>query len=176
MTSKDDIMSVDVGESNEHLTELAQQKAGTMGSLNESITNGDGNYAGILAEYVFVALFENAERVDKYHYDVQFTTDSLQCRTFDIKTAQRTVPAKPHYSCFVSTRGLDQNCDGYYFCSYDKSNQSMELLGYLPKHIFREKATFREKGDTKSNGFEIKSDCHEVLVRDLHQLNVDIDN
>lgn len=180
MTAPNDIIGVDVSDDGDktHLKTLARSHARKMGSLNESITNGDGNYAGILAEYVFVSLFETAERVDQYNFDIKMQNTDGSDMTVDIKTLRRTVDVKPHYSCFVPDAGMNQNCDFYYFCSYNEPEKRLELCGYLPNELFYRKADHLEAGERLPGGFEVEADCHRVKIEDLYQFDVvrDIDN
>lgn len=148
-------------------TKQAKEEAEEMGSLNGSIEDGDGNYAGFLAELVFAHVFD-ANRDPTFEYDV--TRDE---GTYDLKTKRRTVKPKGYYDASIADWNTDQDADRYYFASLNTDTHVMTLLGYLDTDEYYNKATFHEKGDLDpDNGFRFSADCYNVAYNEMEQLPV----
>jgi len=135
--------------------------------LRGSIENGDGNFAGLLAEYIAVDAF-GATRSATYERD-------LWCNglTIDVKTKRRTVKPKPKYEASISDFNTSQSADVYYFTSYNTENSIISLLGYLPTEDYYDKATYHEAGELDpDNNFEFKDDCYNVRYSELKQCEI----
>jgi len=150
---------------NTEIQEKARNAADELGSLHGSIEDGDGNYAGLLAEFAFSEVF-NAERSPTYEYD---------CLrggfTIDVKTKRRTVMPKPYHEASIADYNTEQNADVYYFTSYNTDTGKIAFLGHLLTDEYYEKAVFREKGEKDpDNGFKFKADCYNLRYDKLNQV------
>jgi hypothetical protein len=144
----------------------AQLKAQEMGTLNNSITSGEGSFAGFLGE-TMVANYIDAKIVNTYDYDLLFM-DNLK---IDVKTKRTDVKPKPYYECSVADFNTTQNCDWYVFTRVSNSCLRGWILGFLPKKAFYKKAVFCRKGDVDmSNYFLFKADCYNIKIEDLFPL------
>lgn len=150
---------------NELFDEIHEQissKAAAMGNLKGSIEGGDGNYAGLFGEMLFLHEF-GGEGDSTYNHDIRY--DGM---TVDVKTKRRSVEPEPYYECSIADYNTEQDADIYYFVSvlYDYSEAWM--LGYLETDDYYEIAEFHEEGDVDDdNGFEFKADCWNVPISDL---------
>ena len=140
----------------------ARIKAGELGALNNSITDGFGNFAGYLAEEVVADYFGmeiiscNSGR-DKYHNDLQ--KNNIK---FESKTKQRLVLPKPHYQATIARTSLHQNAEYYIFSSVEFKDfevtsagqkkyhnpRSLTIIGFISKGDFLKKAVFQKKNKT----------------------------
>lgn len=161
------MIHIDIDESFlEEVEDKAREEAREMGNLNGSIEDGDGNFAGLLAEYLFVDYF-GGERDPTFDYDVVWDGKKI-----DVKTKRRSVKPEPYYECSIADFNTEQDCDWYYFVSilYDKSEAW--LLGYKSPEDYYEKAEFHEEGDyDPDNGFTFKADCWNLPISELDQVD-----
>lgn len=147
----------------------ARSIADEIGSLKGSIEDGDGNFAGILAELVIADVL-GAERDANYNRDLTLTTDQGQTKTIDAKTKRRTCPPKGYYDCSVADYNTTQDCTFYYFNSLDTEENIMWMLGYLNTHMYYDKATFHREGEyDPDNSYVFPKDCWNVAISELHQ-------
>ena len=151
----------------DQMLQNAQQKAEEMGRLNNSITEGAGNFAGFLGEAI-VADTLKAELVNTYDYDLIYY-DNLK---IDVKTKRTDVTPKPYYECTVADFNTSQQCDWYMFTRISNSLLKGWILGFLPKKYFYQKAVFYHKGDVDlSNHFIFKADCYNIKIEDLFPIS-----
>lgn len=144
----------------------AKEEASIIGELRNSILKGKGNEAGILGELAVCLLkSESFTRVNTYDYDVLGENGSK----WDVKTKQRTVPIRPHFYASVADFNTKQRCDGYIFVSvYDDTAQ---VIGWIWKKDFYEKATFYKKGDvdpSSHDGWKFRADCYNLSYSELN--------
>ncbi len=145
----------------------AKSEAEKLGDLHGSITNGDGNFSGILAEFV-VADVLDCERCNTYERDLIRNGIAI-----DVKTKRRTVDPKPEYEASISDHNTEQDADVYYFTSVNTESNIVSLCGYLGTDAYYDVSTFYEQGDyDPSNGFEFKSDCYNVEYSKLKQVEL----
>lgn len=149
--------------------DTARREAEEMGSLNGSIEDGDGNYAGILGELLFVEHF-GGTRDNTYNHDVRYDG-----RTIDVKTKRRSVEPKPYYECSIADFNTTQDCDLYYFVSVLYDHSEAWLLGYKSPDEYYREAEFHQEGDyDPDNGFTFKADCWNLPINDLDQFGKNI--
>lgn len=155
----------------DEMKKQAWAKARALGKLNNSITRGGGNIAGMLGELVANSII-GGEITNTYEYDIVYNTKSKQL-TYDVKTKRCTSEPKPHYECSIAAYNTKQQCDRYAFVRIENINGKWGrawLLGWLPKEDYFEKAVKLNRGDRDpSNGFLVKADCYNVAIQDLKQ-------
>jgi hypothetical protein len=145
---------------------IAQMKSQEMGKLNNSITSGDGNFAGFLGE-AMVVKYLDAQIVNSYDYDLLYRNEIK----IDVKTKRTDVKPKSYYECSVADFNTTQNCDWYVFTRVSNSCLRGWILGFLPKKSFYKRANFCRKGDVDlSNYFLFKADCYNIKIEALFPL------
>jgi hypothetical protein len=70
-------------------------------------------------------------------------------KRLDVKTELRTVDFRENFVHNVIACQIHYDCDGYIFCSYNKTKKSMTLCGIIDKEKFMENAIFFEKGSER---------------------------
>lgn len=140
-----------------------------MGTLKNSITDGDGNMAAfvgeaVVAEYLTAGNGCTVEWNNTYDYDI--TSDGVK---IDVKTKRRNVPPLPHYDCQVPELNTTQKCDCYVFVSISYDNKTAWILGFMPKNEFYARAKFRAKG-SYDGAWQVKSSCYYVPVSVLRPI------
>ena len=141
----------------------AQAQANNMGQLNNSITSGQGNAAGFLAELA-VARHLGATQANTYDYDLVMADGT----TIDVKAKRTTVVPRPYYECSVAAYNTKQKCDYYSFCRVSSDMNTVWLLGTIKKNDYFDKAKLRTKGEVDpSNNFKFKADCYNLKISEL---------
>jgi hypothetical protein len=120
----------------------AQARAKSIGTLNDSIRQGAGNYVGCLFEVAHMCLFggETSTGKDIYQYDI---LDPKWGRV-DCKSKERTLPTvDPNWEASVADHagmGANQDCDYYAFGSvsvdFQKNPTWIWFMGYIPKEEY----------------------------------------
>jgi len=145
----------------------ADELAKDMGSLRGSIENGDGNYAGLLAEVILANVIEG-RREATYEYDL--IANYKGGYKVDMKTKRRTVPPKGYYEVSIADWNTEQECNWYYFTSYNTEAERMWFCGFMEPENYYEKAVFHEEGDyDPDNDFTFKADCYNLTMSELKQ-------
>ena len=143
----------------------AHQKSTDMGLINNSITRGAGNMAGFLGEIMVMNSLPRGCINNTYEYDIEF--DDLR---IDVKTKRTSVKPKDYYECSVSNP--KQKCSHYIFTRILNDYSKGWILGAMPKKDYFKQATFLKKGDPNGdNGFIVKADCYNMIIRDLKPIN-----
>ena len=150
----------------ESLVNEADKLAKDMGRIRNSITKGEGNVAGFIGEIVCAKLF-NAERKGTKDYDLVLPDG----KTVDVKTKRTTVKPLLHYDCSVAKLSLHQKCDAYAFCRVKTDLSVCWFLGLVDHDQYFKNARFLTKGELDpSNNFTVKSDCYNVSIEKLKEL------
>jgi hypothetical protein len=146
---------------------IASKKAKEMGALRGSITNGGGNQVGFLGECLVSSFFKIPFN-NTYEYDFILPNGE----TIDVKTKTTTVVPRSDYDCSVAAWNKSQACDYYVFTRVKKSLDKGWILGYLPKDTYYKEAVKLKKGEVDpSNNFTVKSDCYNVKINQLFDIN-----
>ena len=152
------------------IVERARRKATAMGSLRNSITNGEGSLAGFIGEILANQIIDG-EISNTYDYDI--IKDKMK---YDIKTKRCTSEPKPHYECSVAAYNTRQACDMYVFTRvwFDPQRRPRwrrgYILGYMAKQEFYRLAKKLSAGMVDpSNNFIVKADCYNIKISDLKQ-------
>ena len=151
----------------EAMINSAKRKAKEMGVLKNSIVKGDGNEAGFVGEEV-ANIVLGGEISNTYEYDI--VSEGI---TYDVKTKRCTSVPKPHYECSVADFNTKQKCDRYIFVRIEFEDMKWGrawVLGYCDKSEYFEKSVKKLKGEKDgSNGFTIRSDCHNLPISKLKE-------
>lgn len=144
----------------------AKEKAKDLGTLKNSITDGDGNVAGFLGELV-VAQATGAKVSNTRDYDV-IRSDG---KTADVKTKRCGSKPEPRFDCSVADFNTRQKCDYYIFVRVLKDFSKAWIVGELPKTEYFEKAVFIQQGQyDPSNKWRCKADCYNVPISKLNEV------
>ena len=148
------------------MIDTARQKATEMGSLRNSIRNGNGNLVGFIGEQVALHVMGGSE-ANTYDYDM-ITEDG---RKVDVKTKQTTVKPKTFYECSVAKFNTTQKCDMYAFVRVKNTLDVAWFLGVMDKDKYYEMATPLKKGDIDpSNNFTVRADCYNLKIEELQSV------
>ena len=149
----------------------ADEWAAELGILNNSITAGDGNFAGRLGELA-LAKHLNVLRVqDDYWYDLIY-----KGQTVEVKTKRRTADPAMFYDVSVAKTSTHQQPDRYAFISITgewgwdgRKVKNVWLCGFMDRDEFFDKARLMRKGKVdKSNGFKTHADMYNLEIGELH--------
>lgn len=136
------------------------------GTLNNSVTKGDGNIAGALGEIVVRDAYKGLH-ANTYDYDV-----ILGGNTVDVKTKRLASWRTPNrlWNLNVSDYNAKQNCDYYCFVGVTYDLSAVYIFGFITKGDFIKKSRFHRRGEVDPNGdgvWTFKCDCHNIQVKDL---------
>lgn len=153
----------------------ANIRAKWLGKLNNSITNGKGNWIGFLGEEL-VTDFLGVQTSNTFDYDLEY-----DCWKIDVKTKECATEPQPQFDCSISDFNPDQKCDYYIFVRILNSNgyhsdppnfTKAWILGIIPKSNFFEKAIKYKKGEIdKSNNFKFRCDTYNLSISKLESIN-----
>jgi len=156
MFGKEIIEVIPSKESIEEATKMAEE----MGTLKNSITEGDGNVAGFLGE-VLVRKLLKAEQKNTYDYDLVLKDG----KTVDVKTKRTKVKPRLSYECSVAKLNTRQKCDYYAFIRITKTMSRAWFIGLIPKNTYFSNSKFMKKGEVdEDNDFTVKSDCYNMSI------------
>lgn len=158
------MMALEIGITPE-MRARASAKSKEMGTLRNSITEGEGNIAGFLGEEMFLAAFPDAESLNTYQFDIR-----MKGATFEIKTVRTSVTPRDYYYAHVANYNTSQRANYYVFARVLYSGTKGWLLGYVPKAEFKEKAIFKQEGeldDTYEFEFRFPATCYNMAYKDL---------
>lgn len=91
--------------------------------------------------------------------------------SFDIKTMGRKMNPRLDFVNNLMQSQTKFKVDGYIFASINTNDNRMTVCGWLPKHLFLERATLFEKGAVRQRKdkttFETKAAMYEIANSDL---------
>lgn len=151
----------------------ARKKADDLGSLNRSITKGEGNFAGYLGEIVLNKhiggrLISCNKGNAKYKYDL-----SYQGYKVEVKSKRRTKDPLGEWDASIADTSKHQTPDIYAFMSitFDrplKEVQKVWLCGFItPEQYFDEAAFWKRGSRDPSNGWLVRQSCWNLPYKDL---------
>ena len=124
--------------------------AENLGGIYNSITKGDGNYAGRLGELA-LAKHLGVEVEDHKDYDLIYNNSKVE-----VKTKRRATKPKQNYTVNIASTSRHQKPDTYAFLSVEYSDRDsggnysdllkIWLCGYKNADQFFEEAEFWPKG------------------------------
>ena len=138
--------------------------------LNNSITEGGGNFAGALGE-VLVCDYFKGEQKNTFDYDLIINNKKI-----DVKTKRFTEKFKPNnkWNLNIPDFNTTQACDYYCFVGMADDYKRAFLYGFIEKVKFYEIATFGKAGAIDPNGngsWKFRADCYNILIAELN-LNI----
>jgi hypothetical protein len=156
---------------NQKMIDQASQWANDLGGIKNSITRGDGNYAGRLGELA-LAKHLGVEVEDSKDYDIIHDGKKIE-----VKTKRRAVKPQPYYTVNIAATSLHQKPDIYAFLSMeyldrDSGGHYSDLLniwlcGYKNAEQFFEEASFWPKGTPDPPAFKTHRDMYVMKIKDL---------
>ena len=146
---------------NKHI-ELAEKMSKSMGTLNNSITKGQGNIVGFLGE-IIVAEYLDIILDNTYDYDLIYKNKKI-----DVKSKKVTTPPKSYYECSIAALNTKQKCDLYIFTRITKDLSRGWILGYLDKEKYLNDSKLLKKDEIDSdNGWKVLTDCYNLPINKL---------
>ena len=137
--------------------------------LNNSLTHGDGNAAGALAEICFLDCFKarGKEIFHAQHRDYDFIMNN---KKIEIKGTRVNNPPRLAHQFKLPCGQYDQQCD-FYCCIYVMNDFSKVFInGYISKKDFFDNAILHLEGD-KEHNFTFRCDTKTVTLAQLKPLN-----
>ena len=146
--------------------ELANKMATNMGTLNNSITKGQGNVIGFLGE-IIVANELGISLDNTYDYDLVFDDKKI-----DVKSKRVTSAPRDYYECSVAALNTRQRCDFYMFTRIKNDLSEGWILGYMDKEKYLSNSKFLKKGSIDpSNNWKVRTDCYNLPINKLEAIN-----
>ena len=145
--------------------------AENLGGIYNSITKGDGNYAGRLGELA-LAKHLGVEVKDHKDYDLIYNGERVE-----VKTKRRATKPKSNYTVNVAYTSIHQKPDKYAFLSLEYADrdsggnysdlQYIWLCGYKSAEQFFEEAEFWPKGTPDPPFFKTHRDMYVLTIGEL---------
>lgn len=153
-------------------------KMATNKSFNEKtmLEKGSGQYAGNLAELVFLDVLNNKgleheyTAKSSYHFDIVIGN-----ATVDMKAKQRTVSCQPSYDTHVNLYQKNYPCHYYIFSSVkipkgEKLAESVEFMGWCRKSDYWKTCKIKRKGQN-SDGLIEREDGGKKKYNELEPMD-----
>ena len=147
--------------------------AENLGGIYNSITKGDGNYAGRLGELA-LAKHLGVEVKDHKDYDLIYNDSKVE-----VKTKRRATKPKPNYTVNIASTSKHQKPDTYAFLSVEYSDRDsggnysdllkIWLSGYKSADQFFEEAEFWPKGTPDPPFFKTHRDMYVMKIEELDE-------
>ena len=151
----------------------ATKWAENLGGIYNSITKGDGNYAGRLGE---LALAKHLGVKVEDHKDYDLIYNDLRV---EVKTKRRATKPKSNYTVNVAYTSIHQKPDKHAFLSLeyldrDSAGNYSDLLnvwlcGYKSAEQFFEEAEFWPKGTPDPPSFKTHRDMYVMKIGELDE-------
>ena len=151
----------------------ATEWAENLGGIYNSITKGDGNFAGRFGELV-LAKHLGVEVEDHKDYDLIYNDSKVE-----VKTKRRATKPKSNYTVNVAKTSTHQKPDSYAFLSLEYSDRDSAghysdllkiwLCGYKDAAQFFEEAEFWLKGTTDPPFFTAHRDMYVMKIEELDE-------
>ena len=145
--------------------------AENLGGIYNSITKGDGNYAGRLGELA-LAKHLGAGVEDHKDYDLIYNDSKVE-----VKTKRRATKPKSNYTVNIAATSKHQKPDKYAFLSIEYADrdsggnysdlQYIWLCGYKSAEQFFEEAEFWPKGTPDPPFFKTHRDMYVLTIGEL---------
>ena len=158
---------------NQKMIGQASQWANDLGGIKNSITRGDGNYAGRLGELA-LAKHLSVEVEDHKDYDLIYNGEMVE-----VKTKRRATKPKSNYTVNIAATSKHQNPDKYAFLSLEYADrdsggnysdlQHIWLCGYKSSEQFFEEAAFWPKDTPDPPFFKTPRDMYVLKIMELDE-------
>lgn len=163
LNSKDDFILVPISK---EMKVRACIRAESLGCLNNSITSGEGNYAGFIGEDA-VKTYLNASYSDGS--DVFNNDLILFGKTIEVKSKRRNVSPNLYYDVSIAKTSRHQNPDIYVFTSVNETK--VWILGWIYFEKFYSLSKFIPKGTVdKTNNFVCHTDMFNLRHCNLNPI------
>ena len=149
----------------------ATEWAENLGGIYNSITKGDGNYAGRLGELA-LAKHLGVEVEDHKDYDHIYNDSKVE-----VKTKRRATKPKSNYTVNIAATSKHQKPDKYAFLSLEYADrdsggnysdlQHIWLCGYKSSEQFFGEAEFWPKGTPDPPFFKTHRDMYVLTIGEL---------
>jgi len=144
-----------------------ESRANEIGNLNNSITSGEGNLAGVIGEYLVHKHLEGSKWENQYGYDLKYKN-----KTIDVKTKRSKYKPLEFYDVAIAETSLHQECDEYIFVTILNDMSKAWIVGGMEKEKYFNSARKMIKGQVDpSNNFKVKSNCYNMKIEKLNQIN-----
>ena len=163
----------------QEMVDSAKKKAKIMGSINNSILKGRGNFAGFLGEeavasYIKANIISFDEGENKYGHDL-----NKNGKRIEVKTKRRTVKPRLNYDVSVAATSKHQadkkGLDVYIFTSiqFDGNEpKKIWIIGQKDRDAYFKEARFIKKGEPEGdNGFIARIDMYNMVTTELDGLD-----
>lgn len=146
------------------MIQQAKLKAEALGTLNNSITDGDGNVAGYVGQAA-VAKYFGVPEAETFEWDL-LAPNGMRV---EVKTKRQIdFPPQPNWACSVCDKNAHQQCDIYCFVRVTHDYRKAWICGFISPKRFKLYAIFWKKGwFDPDNDMVIKEDCWSVPVSEL---------
>ena len=137
--------------------------------LNKSLTQGDGNAAGAIAEICFLDYFSSIGKdiFHAQHHDYDFIMNN---KKIEIKATRVNNPPRLRHQFKLPCDHYNQQCD-FYCCIYVMNDFSKVFInGYISKIDFFNNAILHLEGEMEHN-FTFRCDTKTVTLAELKPLN-----
>ena len=143
-----------------------------LGKLNNSITNGFGNFVGFIGECCFMRFLESRNIKHDYAGNYQYDILIHPNLKIDVKTKRCKSKPRDYYEVSIANYNTAQQCTHYVFVRVSILELKCWLLGYHDKTTYFDKAVYKKKGETDSNmvngsQFKIHADCWNMAISNL---------
>ena len=149
----------------------ATEWAENLGGIYNSITRGDGNFAGRFGELV-LAKHLGVEVEDHKDYDLIYNDSKVEVKTkrratkpksnYTVNIAATSKHQKPDKDAFLSLEYADRDSGGNY-----SDLQYIWLCGYKSAEQFFEEAEFWPKGTPATPAFKTHRDMYVLTIGEL---------
>lgn len=135
-------------------------------NLTNSITNGAGTTAGVVAEHYFKRLFPTAVRAHAYSHDFDYRGWRIE-----VKTKRRTVDVQPYYLAHIAKTSTHQWSPNtvYVFYSINTKDSTGQCCGMMMADEFYRRAKFYKVNDDM-DGLPARAACWGIRYGDLHEV------
>ena len=156
----------------QEMVDSAKKKAKIMGSINNSILKGRGNFAGFLGEeavasYITANIISFDEGENKYGHDL-----NKNGKRIEVKTKRRTVKPRLNYDVSVAATSKHHV---YIFTSiqFDGNEpKKIWIIGQKDRDAYFKEARFIKKGEPEGdNGFIARIDMYNMVTTELDGLD-----
>jgi hypothetical protein len=147
------------------MLEWAKKKALEMGTIKNSIMQGERNLDGFLGEGVVLSKLPGSESNNTFQHDLIY-----KGHTFDVKTTVRNNTYRkpePGYVEKISKLNPNQKAEFVIFVSIHR-REIAYITSWMQKSVFLKRARFRPPGDVDpDNGQVERSGSYQLYIKEL---------
>ena len=148
------------------IVKQCKDKAKDIGKLNNSITKGKGNLAGIVGEYIVHNYLKDSEWKNTYSYDLIHYNKKIY-----VKTKRSNYKPLDYYDVAIAETSLHQNCDAYIFVTVLNDFSFAWIVGKKNQKEYFKIARKMLKGQLDpANNFTVKANCYNLRINELDKI------